>query len=398
MRKKKLPIFLHRVVHDSIILYISLGKRRNTKSRVPLKVLQLLIRDRCALGVIALIPHLQKFLERTYYTTEAPVASSLQNKRKVQEGILQLSSDLYSHGEYLLSKNMLNFALKATKSDNIEGIVDSKEHKNVSFLKIGEIYHNLGAVEMALGNDALARKYFKMGYELLSKQNSSSSKMLSEILVSQTGLDCENSEECDGHKMCSMLALGKNDRSETMVICYNNLGKKYFNTGKFREALSYFKQAINIIIQTKYVTGRSRLHASMFLAKLNVNAGATYLLMGDYTKAKYFITTSIDWYRQQSGAGNINLGEAYFNLGLVHLKLIELKDAENCFRRALEIYSKRLESCDKRIVKAYLELINVLKETCQSKEALALKKQYGSCIESDIPRVSSAREVFEKGL
>ena len=45
-----------------------------------------------------------------------------------------------------------------------------------------------------------------------------------------------------------------------------------------------------------------------------------------------------------------------------------------------------------------MQLIDVLKETGQHKEALELDKQYGACIESDIPCISSSREVFEKGL
>ena len=47
---------------------------------------------------------------------------------------------------------------------------------------------------------------------------------------------------------------------------------------KHREALKYFEQAINIIIQVEYVTERDRLHANMLRAKLNVNARTTVYL------------------------------------------------------------------------------------------------------------------------
>jgi Tfp pilus assembly protein PilF len=84
-------------------------------------------------------------------------------------------------------------------------------------------------------------------------------------------------------------------------------------------------------------------------------------------------------YRTITGPTNLDLAIPYYNLGLVHSKLNELADAENYFRRALEIYSKQLEPSDERIATVSQTLAGVLEETGQLGEAKMLDNQYGTC-------------------
>ena len=184
-------ISLHRVVHDSIQLYIAHGTNGNTKSRVPLYVFQLLLEQKCALG--ELIPHLKEFYARTKnLSLEVMVPSSMKIKlkQKMQKQIFDLTSALSQHGEFLLSKNYLVLALKmATKGDNKDN-VERKESLHVSFPKIGEIYSNVCIIENFLGNTKQARKYLKKAVNILSRQHGHSHISVSKCLINLASLTC----------------------------------------------------------------------------------------------------------------------------------------------------------------------------------------------------------------
>ncbi|CAB4032486.1 Kinesin light chain, partial [Paramuricea clavata] len=296
--QKVVSISLHRVVHDSIQLYIIHGANGNAKSRVPLYVFQSLLQQKCALGEIALIPHLKAFYARTKnISSEVMVLSSMKIKMKqrMQKQIFDMTSVLIQHGEFLLSKNYLNLALKMTANGDNKGNGDLKESLHVLFPKIGEIYNNLGTVENVLGNTKQARKYLKEALKILLIQHGPSHKT----------------------------------RKSVIKI---NLGRKHYAEG-------------------------TNLKLALMRRK--------------------YLTLSVDIFRKMTATNHLNLANSYYNLGLVHYELNDLPDAEVCFRRALEIYSKQLQSSDKRMARASQNLARVLEETGQLHEAKMLDKQYG---------------------
>lgn len=90
--------------------------------------------------------------------------------------------------------------------------------------------------------------------------------------------------------------------------------------------------------------------------------GAIYDGLGNYKEAKRFYNLSIHLYEGVAGPHHLNLADSCYNLGLAHNKLQELTDAEDCFRRALAIYIRHLESCNIRIVRVSLSLAEVLEK------------------------------------
>ena len=63
--KKNVSILVHRVVHDMIVLYNKPNIKVNGKLGKPLKIFQSLLQEKCALGEIALIPHLETLSAKT---------------------------------------------------------------------------------------------------------------------------------------------------------------------------------------------------------------------------------------------------------------------------------------------------------------------------------------------
>ncbi|CAB4020221.1 Hypothetical predicted protein [Paramuricea clavata] len=104
---KSVSILLHRVVLDSIQLYVAHDSEENGKSRVPLYVFQLLLEYRGALAhETALIPHLKAFCAKTKnLSSEILIPDSIKMRQETHEHLCNLSSTLIEYGEFLLSKN-----------------------------------------------------------------------------------------------------------------------------------------------------------------------------------------------------------------------------------------------------------------------------------------------------
>ncbi len=380
--QKFVSVSLHRVVHDSIKLYIAHCRKGKTKSRVPLHVFQLLLQHKCALGEIALIPHLKAFYVRTKNLSnlsDVIIPGPMKGKQKMLKEIFDLTSALIQHGELLLSKLYLTLALKiATNGDNKDN-VDLKVSLHDLFPQIGEIYCNLGVLENDLGNTKKARRCYKKALEILSRQHGPSHKSYSKCLINLASLGCLNPKECDENIKYSKQAFDIDDSLETKAIHTSNLGNMYFRNGDFKQAIKYYIGAMMILNETLYITGADHKQIVLRLALLFSNLGAAYYCIEEYKLSQEQLTVSIDIYRELTGPNNIYLASSYNNFGLVQFELNELRDAEDCFRRALEIYCQHLEPSHEKIALVSENLAAVLKETGQVNEAAVLDKQYGTC-------------------
>ena len=106
---KVTTIWLHRVVYDSIKVYIS-DTEQNVSS-VQLTVLQLLLSKKFAYGVKALIPHLKAFFATARnLSLDTLVPDSMQTKQEIREQIYYLTKALTPYREFLLSKKLLQLA------------------------------------------------------------------------------------------------------------------------------------------------------------------------------------------------------------------------------------------------------------------------------------------------
>ena len=88
-----------------------------------------------------------------------------------------------------------------------------------------------------------------------------------------------------------------------------------------------------------------------------------------YEGSKDFYRNAIKLYQMATGLNHLGLADSYYNSGLLHSYLREFADAEKCFRRALEIYSKQLEPSHSNIAMVSQHLAGVLQNTDQFSEA-----------------------------
>ncbi|CAB4042913.1 Nephrocystin-3 [Paramuricea clavata] len=95
-------------------------------------------------------------------------------------------------------------------------------------------------------------------------------------------------------------------------------------------------------------------------------------------ESKRSFERSIKLYLKANGLNHLGLADSYYNLGLIHFELHELPTAEDCFIRALEIYSKQLGPSHKLIANVSRYLAGVLEEAGQANEAAHLDKEYGN--------------------
>ena len=136
---KSVSISLHRVVHDSIKLYISNDNEINTRPTVPLYVLQLLLEHSVVLANdTVLISHLKAFYAKTQdLSTEIFVPESMDDRQKMHEQFLNLSSFLADYGEFRLLKYYLTLALKIATNEREEN--RSRDFQDINFISFPNI-------------------------------------------------------------------------------------------------------------------------------------------------------------------------------------------------------------------------------------------------------------------
>jgi tetratricopeptide (TPR) repeat protein/predicted PolB exonuclease-like 3'-5' exonuclease len=380
--QKVVSILLHRVVHDSIKLYIANDTGENSKSGEPLRVLKILLSKKCVLGEGALIPHLSAFYVSTKSLSSGiiEVPGSLKIRQKMQTQIFDLTSALIKQGEYLLSKNYLILALKIATNQHYKDKIYPIETSNVSFPKTGEIYHNLGTVEAYLGNTKHAKIYLTEALEFFLRQHEPSLKMITSCLINLASLICTNPEDCNENLVYSKLALQMDDSLETKGRIYGILGNIHYNIeGDLRQATAHYLRAIQYFNERLHLPGADVCRISMNLALLWFNLGTVYYHFGEYYPGKIYLVISIKIYQKVTGPKDLRLAMSHHNLGLVHVQLNELPDAEHCFRRAIEIYSQHFEPSHEKIALVSRGLASVLEKTGRLDEATNLYKQYGTC-------------------
>lgn len=384
--RKVVSVFLHRIVHNSIKDYIAFVKTENkNEPHSPLNILQILIDEKCALGEIALIPHLKEFYVRTKnLSSEIIVPRSTKSAQIMQEQILELTLKLISEGEWLLAKRYLIFCVEISKKGYDED-EDKKKHKpeeitHVSFPILGDIYHQLGFIENIIGDCVKARNLVENGFKILSKQYEFTDERVSRCLHTLSNI-CSCSQDCNIVEVENIIysreAPSIDASLETKRKHYFNLGLIYRIIGDWKPAKKFFFQTIEVLMEMKDVPGASSRN-------LYEKLGQTYLFMGDscyhlgeYELAKGYFNLSIFIINTIGRPDHPSLAELYHRLGHVHRNLNELSDAENCLRHSRAIYTQYWGPSHKKIVDVNQDLAAVLKENGQLEEAALLDKRYG---------------------
>ncbi|CAB4036995.1 Myotubularin-related 14, partial [Paramuricea clavata] len=155
-----------------------------------------------------------------------------------------------------------------------------------------------------------------------------------------------------------------------------------------------FNLTSTLIEYGEFLLSKKYLILALKIVNRNVEAN-----LRSTTKAKEYHQRALEIFKAQYGKqehvqvvthmaliftslGTIDLGlDSYYNLGLIHFKLNELPEAEDCFRHALEIYYKQLGPSHEMIAMVSAGLAGVLKEAGQSNEAAYLDKEYESFVQ-----------------
>ena len=181
--RKSVLISLHRVVHDSIKLYISNDIEVNTRPRVPLYVLQLLLEHKHVLenGTV-LIPHLEAFYVKTKdLSSDVFTPDSMGMKQKMQEQFVNLTASLMEYGEFLLSRYYLILAFEIVTNEPNENRRNTSF--NTSFPNIDQLFLNLGIAEVNLRNTTKAKEYFKRGLAICLQQYGNSNERVAKFYI-----------------------------------------------------------------------------------------------------------------------------------------------------------------------------------------------------------------------
>ena len=377
--QKSVLISLHRVVHDSIQLYISNDIEVNTRPRVPLYVLQLLLEHKHVLdnGAV-LIPHLEAFYVKTKdLSSDVFIPHSMGMKQKMQEQFVNLTASLMEYGEFLLSRYYLVLAFEIVTNEPNQNRTDSFY---TSFPNIDQIFLNLGVAEANLRNTTKAKEYFKRGLKICLQQYGHANTRVANFYIHLAILACLRPNECHESVTYAERALKLDNRSDIRGVYYMNRGTLKHFEGNLQEAAKYYLKASEIfrdrtpvrdnIYPVFIVTNRAFIFASL---------GILHFQIEMYEDSKDFFRNAIEFYQMANGLNHLGLADSFYNLGLLHSYLREFADAEKYFRRALEIYSKQMEPSHKNIAIVSQHLAGVLQNTKRLSEAEQLSKKYGTC-------------------
>ncbi|CAF1171764.1 unnamed protein product [Rotaria sordida] len=146
-----------------------------------------------------------------------------------------------------------------------------------------------------------------------------------------------------------LIKLGKFDKAEQVykalfgfntdenekALLYHQLGLIKRNQGDYAEALSSYKQALNIY-------QKSRSSDDLDLATTYNNIGQVYNNMGDYQQAHSYYKNSFEIYKHNLPDDHPSLAISYNNIGLVLKNMGDYNQALKSHEKALEIEQKTL--------------------------------------------------------
>ena len=390
--KKSVSISLHRVVHDSIKLYTSDNEiEANTKLRVPLYVLQLLLEHNNMLASdTALIPHLKAFYTKTKnLSSEVFVPDSMRMKQKIkmQEYVFNLTSSLIQYGEFLLSKYYLVIALRMTTNECDKNKRDFQEICYTVFPKIHRLFLNLGTVEANLRSTTKAKEHYERGLEICLKLYGEFHGDIPSFYMNLAGLGCLRQNECRDSVKYAKLALKLDNQPSIQGLYFMNQGMLKSSEGNWLKAEQYYRKALNIFVKkTPVVDGRLPVFVVTNCAYIFTTIGMIEARTGRYEESKKSFKFAIELYQGAKGLNHLGFADLYYNFGIVYYNLYEFADAEKYLRLALEIYSKQLEPGHKNIGMASQYLSGVLLNRGQfSKAAYYWSEEHGICASPHLP-------------
>ncbi|CAF1054450.1 unnamed protein product [Rotaria sp. Silwood1] len=128
---------------------------------------------------------------------------------------------------------------------------------------------------------------------------------------------------------------GLNTDENEKALLYHQLGLIKRNQGDYEEALSSYKQALDIY-------QKSRSSDDLDLATTYNNIGQVYNNMGNYPEALSYYEKSLEIYQHSLPDDHSSLAISYNNIGLVHKNMGHYDEALKSHEKALEIEQRTL--------------------------------------------------------
>ena len=254
---------------------------------------------------------------------------------------IQLESGGKGNIEY--AKILNNLAtLYSTKGD-IEkaeplyksAMVVVKNVKGEDHLEYAVSIQNLASVYLSLGETEEAEFFFKKALHILEKQTD-------------------------------------NNAAFYVANIYNSLGYQHYNTGKFSEALKYFRKALEL---RKNIYGESHPFTA---ATLN-NIASVYKSIGDFQSAINIYHNVISSFDFTIGKDHSDYATSLNNLAVIYHQFIKDYDrAEEYYMKCIKIKEKHYSNKHDDVIRIYENLGALYLESGKLKEAMEIFKSTNS--------------------
>ncbi|NOU18568.1 MAG: tetratricopeptide repeat protein [Bacteroidales bacterium] len=119
-----------------------------------------------------------------------------------------------------------------------------------------------------------------------------------------------------------------NDNDEKSLM-YGNLGALYFKQGEYAKAINYYSYALALFEKSKHLSGKK-----VFM--IYHNLGFAYYKAGLWEKSLYYYQRSITKAKENHIS---ELGDTYYNTGLVYQKLGRLSEANQYHLLSIQCYT-----------------------------------------------------------
>ncbi|CAF2582429.1 unnamed protein product [Rotaria sp. Silwood2] len=197
-------------------------------------------------------------------------------------------------------------------------------------------WHRLGMLLIKLGKFEKAEHVYRALFSLNTDENEKA------LLYHQLGLIKRNQgdygEALSSYKQA--LEIYQKSRSSDdldLATTYNNMGQVYNNMGNYAEALSYYEKSLEI-----YQHNLPDDHPS--LAILYNNIGLVHKNMGDYDQALKSHEKALEIEQKVLPPNHPSLATSYKNIGSLYNNMGEYSKALSFHEKALEIEQKTLPS------------------------------------------------------
>jgi tetratricopeptide (TPR) repeat protein len=193
-------------------------------------------------------------------------------------------------------------------------------------IEIGYIYHQLGWIEVNLGNYTEAISFFEKSLVIGGK----------------------------------ILPLYHPD----LATCYDNIGLVYDHMGKYINALSSHEKALEIYRATL-------LSDHPDLATSLSNIGLVYSKLNEYSKALLSHEEALKIYQKKLPSNHSSLAVSYNNIGLVYDKMNDYSTALWFYDKTLEIYRNTMPSDHPDLAISHQNIGKALEKMCEYSKALS---------------------------